>query len=728
MDSFCAIALAAAGVAATPEPVQRPAQLAPFVLPWDDASAGATDLSFLLDAPAGKAGPIGVGQDGHLVDGNGERIRLFGVNFSGHACFPTREEADATVGRLAKFGVNAARFHHMDADWAHHNIFGEKAPTTRSLDPERLERLDYFIAQLKARGIYTNLNLLVGRPFKAADGLPPEIESVGWKFRHIVAMFDPRLIELQEEYARQLLTHRNPHTGLTYAEDPAIAFVEIINENGLVHSWHHDRIDDLPAPFLDVLRQQWNAFLSERAAAGEPVPDGWTAGEAPIPLKSEQKSLTTDQQRAWMAFLRGTEERYFLRLRDFIKNELGSKALVIGTITGSGPATVMAQMDVIDGHKYWQPPRYLDQPERWDRWNVQPLSMVNAMPSRLGLLAAKPVVGKPFLVTEYLHPAPNPFASEGPLLLAAFASLQDWDGVFLYNYAHESEQITGGYFFRWHEIAGHPTVMANAAIASLFFQRGDIRPAENLVTRPLSVAAEIEQLADTGAWYLVDLIKLGVDMKTSLLHETRIEIVEDASRKAKTPAVKLPSDGVFVSDTGQVRWDMSDPKRGVVSIDTPKTKGVIGYGEGREFSLGPVRIAPGDTANGWSTLILSLIDGDAFDANPKRALLVATAWAENTGMKWNEDFTSVGRDWGGPPSLVEVIPATLTLPLADGKAPQVFALDARGQRMGEPLPVETANGSATVTIGPPAATLWYEIVWQDAGSSESAAATGVGTP
>ena len=31
-----------------------------------------------------------------------------------------------------------------------------------------------------------------------------------------------------------LLKHRNPHTGLTYAEDPAIAFVEIINEQSIL--------------------------------------------------------------------------------------------------------------------------------------------------------------------------------------------------------------------------------------------------------------------------------------------------------------------------------------------------------------------------------------------------------------------------------------------------------------------------------------------------------------
>lgn len=41
------------------------------------------------------------------------------------------------------------------------------------------------------------------------------------------------MIELQKDYARQLLTHRNPYTGLEYRNDPAIVIVEINNENAL---------------------------------------------------------------------------------------------------------------------------------------------------------------------------------------------------------------------------------------------------------------------------------------------------------------------------------------------------------------------------------------------------------------------------------------------------------------------------------------------------------------
>ena len=41
-----------------------------------------------------------------------------------------------------------------------------------------------------------------------------------------------------KEFARRLLTHRNPYTGLTYAEDPALYSLNLVNENPLVSIWN----------------------------------------------------------------------------------------------------------------------------------------------------------------------------------------------------------------------------------------------------------------------------------------------------------------------------------------------------------------------------------------------------------------------------------------------------------------------------------------------------------
>ncbi|HEV3116391.1 MAG TPA: hypothetical protein VGY58_05020, partial [Gemmataceae bacterium] len=161
------------------------AALAPFVLPWDDASPGVTNVSGWLHKPAGKFGAVHAGKDGHLYAGK-QRIRFFGVNLCFDATMPRKEDADKIAARMAKFGINVVRFHHMDMFAFPAGIRARNSTSTSALDPEALDRLDYLIAQLKRHGIYANLNLLVSRPFQQSDGLPADIERVDWKDRHVI--------------------------------------------------------------------------------------------------------------------------------------------------------------------------------------------------------------------------------------------------------------------------------------------------------------------------------------------------------------------------------------------------------------------------------------------------------------------------------------------------------------------------------------------------------------
>lgn len=78
-------------------------------------------------------------------------------------------------------------------------------------------------------------------------------------------------------------------------------------------------------------------------------------------------------------------------------------------------------------------------------------------------------------------------------------------------------------------------------------------------------------------------------------------------------------------------------------------------------------------------------------------------------MGWkNGEYTTVGRDWGRAPTLLEDIPATITLPVAARRL-EAFALDERGQRR-EKLPVIDNGGKASVRIGAGNPTPWYELV------------------
>jgi hypothetical protein len=120
-------------------------------------------------------------------------------------------------------------------------------------------------------------------------------------------------------------------------------------------------------------------------------------------------------------------------------------------------------------------------------------------------------------------------------------------------------------------------------------------------------------------------------------------------------------------------------------------------------------VTPGETSLGWCTVALSLLEGDAFDKAPKRALIAVTAHAENTGMVWKDkERTSVGTKWGSAPSLVEPVPAAIQFAPAAGTV-RLYPLDDRGRRTGA---VIEAGGDGRLAIGPPHRTLWYEAVFE----------------
>ncbi|MBN1409298.1 MAG: carbohydrate binding domain-containing protein [Spirochaetales bacterium] len=252
--------------------------LFPFVLPWDDGSPGVTDLSGLNDKPAGKLGFIKAGKDGHLYAGD-IRIRFMGINFTYTSCFPKKEAAVKIAARLAKFGINIVRFHLMDAYWGKENIFDRTTGGTRKLNPDTVDRLDYFIAELKKNGIYADINLLTGRIFTPADGLPASIKSLEWKDHQTPAMFNPRMIELQKEYARELLDRINPYTNTRYTEEPAVAFVEICNEHGLIHAWMDGSCDRMPDEFKSELTSLWNDYLKKEYPDDKALATAWLRSE-----------------------------------------------------------------------------------------------------------------------------------------------------------------------------------------------------------------------------------------------------------------------------------------------------------------------------------------------------------------------------------------------------------------------------------------------------------------
>lgn len=279
--ALLALALSA-GAQTPPAPVTFP-----FVVPWDDASPGTlTDVSFLNAKPAGVHGFV-IAKNGHFVEtSTGSRLRFLGTNFAAKDAFPSHTDAEKVAARIAKLGINLVRLHHMDnSDWGQDaSIWDYSVKDRQHLSAVQLDKLDYLIAQLKKNGVYVNLNLHVSRTFSAADGFPASVSQIPTSFDKRVDEFDPRMIQLQKSYAHDLLTHVNPYTHLSYTADPAVAIVEINNENSLVGDpWAvlGAGLDLLPDPFRGELAGFWNAWLSKKYGTDAKLQAAWTAGMTP---------------------------------------------------------------------------------------------------------------------------------------------------------------------------------------------------------------------------------------------------------------------------------------------------------------------------------------------------------------------------------------------------------------------------------------------------------------
>ncbi|MGQ9513865.1 MAG: carbohydrate binding domain-containing protein [Thermoproteota archaeon] len=867
-------------------------RLFPFFLPWDDGEETVTSLSERLDKPAGKFGYVRVGEDGHPYVGE-KRIRFLGVNIVGGAAFPRKEDAEKIAARLAKFGINIVRFHHIDAYWESFNIFDKTFSNTRNLNQEALDRLDYFVAKLKENGIYVDLNLLVSRLFTSADGLPEEVELVDWKDQQVLGFFMEDVKDLELEYARQLLTHINPYTGLTYAEDPAVAFVEIVNEQGLIQGWLDGVIDRLPNIFREILAKKWNEYirlkygsdlnLSKAWESGAEKPqteilengfftngmDGWSIevhdgaeanyglvegpdGKKALEIKvtslgsenwhvqfnyphlvieAEESylvkfmaradkevrvsvclmqahepwkglsnrimlELTTEwkefevalvaldsemdarldisnlgaaaatyqfscfsmesfkgyglmkgeslvslsvpifdlgtfgkrcfvARRDWIEFLyRLEKERYFVDMSRYLKEELGVKALVIGTIVGCSTPNIMSKLDVIDTHAYWQHPVFPASPWDPNNWYVVNEPMVNHLDeANIDWLALKRVYGKPHLVSEYNHPAPNFYDAETALTIATYAALQDWDGIFFFDYGSRDDwdsKRMRGYF----DIDQHPIKMATMIPAHMIFVRGDVTPAKELVTAKLDEQQEIDLIAKgrVSAWNLPDGAYAGIDSSIPLLHRTAL--ILDGKPGELNANVQGP---IYISDTGEIIWNATDRLNCVLLVNTTRSIAIVGFGSGSSFDLGSVVIEPGSTLlDDWCVITLSVIEGENF-VNFEKLLLIAAGYTVNSGMRILEyesgreivfgsrNLNEIRRyngaitcrnSWGKGPTLVEGI--SITLKIKTSSNIEVWALDGVGKRTKQVQALRSDSYTIFV-LGREFETIWYEI-------------------
>ena len=90
------------------------------------------------------------------------------------------------------------------------------------------------------------------------------------------------MITLQKKFASDMLTRLNLYTNTRYVDEPAVAVIEINNENTLLGEAWGSKLDNLPPHYKNELGAQWNSWLKKKYSNQDGLRRAWTAADKPF--------------------------------------------------------------------------------------------------------------------------------------------------------------------------------------------------------------------------------------------------------------------------------------------------------------------------------------------------------------------------------------------------------------------------------------------------------------
>lgn len=645
----------------------------PLDLRLDIAPGSALDLSALSDAPAGKHGRVIARPDGHFGFEQGkDPVRFYGANLCFSANYLEKPEADRLAERMARAGYNTVRIHHFEGD-----LVDPKAKDSLTFRPDNLDRLDYLVAALKKRGIYIKTDLFISRPVR------PE-EAPGDEFK-MALLVSEKALRNWEAFSAKLLRHVNPYTRLAWKDDPAVAFLSVVNEpNGLNY------LGSLKGELRDLFQADWRRWLGERYKDDNALAAAWGDPKATLAAPLPASADSSARGRDVAAFIAALHDRTYERMEKFLRKEVGTRALLTYLNGWTETPAFMAsrtRFDWVDNHFYWDHPSFLEGdwrlPSQGGSGGGSAIAAGGAGPDQV---AATRLWGRPFSVSEYNYSSPNPYRAEGGLLMGAASALQDWDAVWRFAYSHSRDSVSAPRPLNYFDMASDPAGMASEWAAVLLFRRADVAPAP----------------------------------KTSLLTSSRSDLLQGKAEPVPTQHVWTEVLGRQVTEPGRpaVSTILSrpagsagavtlDPDRGLLRIAAPRFAGGAAPA-GSTLTAGPLTAKiEGARAVVWA----ASLDGRPLDTSG-RLLLVHVTDVQNTGMRYSGPDRRVLLEWGGLPHLVRAGTARVSLACTNPARLRAWRLDTSGRRVAS-LPVRAEGSHAVLdlfTRGEDGrATLYYEI-------------------
>ncbi len=606
-----------------------------------------TDVA-ITHKPAGKYGYPKISAAGTMVFENApeRRIRMNGVNLCDSALFLPKEEAEKLAVFLAAQGINAVRYHHHD-----NPLVDPAAPDSTTLNMNNLDKLEYLTAKLKEQGIYLTFDLYTSRKLKPGDNLEvfkryPGYLSTGHTGAKNAFQFCDDAFENWKGFVRNWLTHVNPYTGLSLAEDPAVIFVNLSNEDTIGNGWNHT-----PGGIL-------HRFLSDEYAKHCKANPGLN----PSPITGNPD---------YMRFLYTQARKRSREMMNFLRNDLGARFFMTSANNGGDQASTWLRdtYDVVDDHIYQDHPMF---PEKaWGLPMAFSQSSVIAGHGWVPLNVMRGrIYGKPFYITEVDFCSPNIHRNEEGPLMGAYCALQDIDGIFRFNFSGSDWRLMGKQKrIVVFESCYDPVKQLSDRIAAALFVRGDVKPS------PVRVGYTIPrdlfgQRKDYG---FPRLNTSGLVNQIGVMFDDRpVPGIPDHNRAAVEQYKRYKATQVAESVTGQIRIA---PEKKTLQITTPLSAAVT-LPEGASVD-GALKVEKSDT---FQTFAAISLDGKELRLSDSVILLQSTDMVTTEIRFSDQDRRRVEATGEGGLLLRR---GTAAISLAVDGPRKVAAVDFQGDVLGE---------------------------------------------
>jgi len=467
--------------------------------PWepgkDEFGESAIDLRKLNEAFAGEHGPIIAKGERLVRSADGQQIRFWAVN--GPPDNLSGRDLAHCARMLAKHGVNMVRMHGA--------VFDGK---TGELNPARIRRIRESVSAMKKEGIYSHLSFYFPLWLKPTNG-------PGWRQGYDGTMptfalpyFEPEFQKLYRSWIHALLSAKDTD-GLSLAADPAVAGVELVNEDSFFFwTFDYGKIPEPQMAKLERLFGIWaghkygdinSALAKWKTRHKRDLPDRGALGFRPLYSMFSEKTLR-DQDTA--QFLFETQRDFYSKHIKYVRS-LGFKGLITASnwttanneVFGPLEKSSYAAGDIIDRHGYFGTNHSGDNAA----WSIReghvysdrsaltfdgekPGSKKNLSHPAMDLMTNL----KPSMISETTWNRPNRYRGEAPLYYAVIGALQGTDAIVHFALDGVDWSVKPQFFMQpWTLMS--PTQMGQFPAAALIYRNALVSEGSLVASLPISL-------------------------------------------------------------------------------------------------------------------------------------------------------------------------------------------------------------------------------------------------